>query len=139
MSTLDLTADNFDEVITGNDFVIIDFWAEWCGPCRKFGPVFERVSDAIEDIVFAKVDTEAQREPAQAFEITSIPTVMIVREQIAVFRQPGALSDGCRRGWHASRGPQRLVTLPWSTSPSGRLGTITRMHRQPRSHLSVLS
>ncbi|WP_128382024.1 thioredoxin [Streptomyces cavernae] len=98
MSTINLTADNFDEVITGNDFVIIDFWAEWCGPCRKFGPVFERVSDTIEYVVFAKVDTEAQHELAQAFEITSIPTLMIVREQIAVFRQPGALSEAALTG-----------------------------------------
>ncbi|MEV1066117.1 thioredoxin domain-containing protein [Streptomyces sp. NPDC050263] len=91
MSTIELTADNFNEVISGNDFVIIDFRAEWCGPCRKFGPVFERVSDKHEGAVFAKVDTEAQRELAQAFEITSIPTLMIVREQIAIFRQAGAL------------------------------------------------
>ncbi|MCQ8830326.1 thioredoxin [Streptomyces malaysiensis] len=98
MSTIELTADNFDEVISGNDFVIIDFWAEWCGPCRKFGPVFERVSETIEDVIFAKVDTEAQRELAQAFEITSIPTLMIVREQIAVFRQPGALPEAALTG-----------------------------------------
>ncbi|WP_326812986.1 thioredoxin (plasmid) [Streptomyces scopuliridis] len=93
MSTIELTADNFNEVISGNDFVIIDFWAEWCGPCRKFGPVFERVSDKHEGVVFAKVDTEAQRELAQAFEITSIPTLMIVREQIDIFRQAGALPE----------------------------------------------
>ncbi|GAA2769952.1 thioredoxin family protein [Nonomuraea dietziae] len=73
--------------------MIIDFWAEWCGPCRKFGPVFEQVSDKHEGVVFAKVDTEAQRELAQAFEITSIPTLMIVREQIAIFRQAGALPE----------------------------------------------
>ncbi|MFD7282415.1 thioredoxin [Streptomyces sp. NPDC059862] len=93
MSTIELTADNFNEVISGNDFVIIDFWAEWCGPCRKFGPVFERVSHKHDGVVFAKVDTEAQRELAQAFEITSIPTLMIVREQIAIFRQAGALPE----------------------------------------------
>ncbi|MET7326311.1 thioredoxin [Streptomyces sp. NPDC005549] len=93
MSTIELTADNFNEVISANDFVIIDFWAEWCGPCRRFGPVFERVSDKHEGVVFAKVDTEAQRELAQAFEITSIPTLMIVREQVASFRQAGALPE----------------------------------------------
>ncbi|MEV5085580.1 thioredoxin [Streptomyces sp. NPDC056159] len=93
MSTIELTVDNFNEVISGSDFVIIDFWAEWCGPCRKFGPVFERVSDKQEGVVFAKVDTEAQRELAQAFEITSIPTLMIVREQVAIFRQAGALPE----------------------------------------------
>ncbi|MEU9885715.1 thioredoxin [Sphaerisporangium sp. NPDC051017] len=93
MSTIELTADNFNEVISGNDFVIIDFWAEWCGPCRKFGPVFERVSEKHEGLVFAKVDTEAQRELAGAFEITSIPTLMIVRESILVFRQAGSLPE----------------------------------------------
>lgn len=93
MSTIELTADNFNDAISANDFVVIDFWAEWCGPCRKFGPVFEQVSDKHTDIVFAKVDTEVQQELAQAFEITSIPTLMIVRDQIAIFRQPGALSE----------------------------------------------
>ncbi|MYV46035.1 thioredoxin [Streptomyces sp. SID2888] len=93
MSTIELTAKTFDKVISDNDFVVIDFWAEWCGPCRKFGPVFERVSEKHDEIVFAKVDTEAQQELAQAFEITSIPTLMIVRENIAVFRQPGALPE----------------------------------------------
>ncbi|MGW0953542.1 thioredoxin [Streptomyces sp. NPDC001212] len=93
MSTIELTADNFNEVVSGNDFVVIDFWAEWCGPCRKFGPIFERVSEKHDDLVFAKVDTEAQRELAQTFEITSIPTLMIVRENIAVFRQAGALPE----------------------------------------------
>ncbi|MEU8727126.1 MULTISPECIES: thioredoxin [Streptomyces] len=93
MSTIDLTADDFNDVVSGNDFVIIDFWAEWCGPCRKFGPVFEQVSNKHEGVVFAKVDTEGQRELAQEFEITSIPTLMIVREQIAIFHQVGALPE----------------------------------------------
>lgn len=93
MSTFKLTKDTFDEVVSANDFVIIDFWAEWCRPCRAFGPVFERVSDKHQGIVFAKVDTEAEPELARAFEITSIPTLMIVRERIAVFRQAGALPE----------------------------------------------
>ena len=93
MTPVELTTENFDEVVAGNDFVLIDFWAEWCGPCRQFAPIFERVSEKHEDLVFAKVDTEAQQELAQAFQISSIPTLMIVRERVAVFHQPGALPE----------------------------------------------
>ncbi len=91
MATVALTKDNFDETIQNNDTVLVDFWAEWCGPCRMFAPIFEEASDKNPDIVFAKVDTEDQVELAQAFGIRSIPTLMVFREQVILYAQPGAL------------------------------------------------
>ncbi len=91
MATVELTQSNFNDVIANNDIVIIDFWASWCGPCKRFAPTFEEASEANEDIVFAKVNTEEQRELAGYFQIRSIPTLIVFREQIGIFQQAGAL------------------------------------------------
>ena len=90
MATLDVTVDNFNEIISNNDFVIVDFWAPWCGPCKGFAPLYEELSEKYPDIVFAKVNTEDQQALAGEFQIRSIPTIMIFREQIIMFSQPGA-------------------------------------------------
>jgi thioredoxin 1 len=91
MPTIEVTKDNFEDVITGNDMVILDFWAEWCGPCKAFAPTFEAASGKYPDIVFGKVNTEEQQELAGHFQIRSIPNVMLFREQVVLFAQPGAM------------------------------------------------
>ena len=94
MATVELTEDSFNSTIENSPFVIIDFWAPWCGPCRNFAPVFEAASEKHPDIVFAKVNTEEEQGIAAAFGIRSIPTLMVVRDQIVLYGQPGALPAG---------------------------------------------
>ena len=94
MAVVELTKENFEQVVTSNPTVIVDYWAPWCGPCRGFAPVFEKVSEAHPDVVFAKVNTDEEQEIAAHFQIRSIPTLMVFRDQVIVFSQPGALPQG---------------------------------------------
>ena len=91
MSTIDLTTDNFTDTINNNDIVIVDFWAPWCGPCKNFAPIYESVSESVDGVVFAKVNTEDQQEIGSQFQIRSIPTLMIFREKVVIFSQPGMM------------------------------------------------
>jgi len=97
MAVVELNKGNFEQTIKDNAFVVVDFWAPWCGPCRSFAPVYDKVSGDHEDVVFAKINTEDEQEIAAHFQIRSIPTLMIFREQIIIFAQPGALPEGSFR------------------------------------------
>lgn len=91
MSTVDLTAENFEATVTGNEIVLVDFWAGWCGPCRMFAPVYEKAAEANPDLVFGSIDTEAEQGLAAAARVSSIPTLMVFKKGHLVFSQPGAL------------------------------------------------
>ncbi len=127
MATIPLTTDNFEQTILENDIVLLDFWASWCGPCRMFGPVFEQAAENNPDLVFGKVDTEDQQQLAATFGIMSIPTLMVFREKVLVFSQPGALPAesledliGQVRGARHGRGAQ------------GRRRAVARARPRPR-------
>ncbi|MDH5612631.1 MAG: thioredoxin [Gammaproteobacteria bacterium] len=93
MATVELDKDNFEEAIVNNDIVMVDFWAPWCGPCKSFAPIYESISEKHDDVVFAKINTEDQQELGASFQIRSIPTLMIFREQIVIFSQAGMLPE----------------------------------------------
>ena len=97
MATLEITEPIFTETIENNELVILDFWAEWCGPCRADGPVYEKISEEFPDVVFGKIDTEAQPELGRLFNIRSIPTTIAFKQEIGVFMQPGALPENALR------------------------------------------
>lgn len=97
MAVVELTDDTFEQTVTDNGFVVVDFWAPWCGPCKSFAPTYEKVSEEFPDVTFAKVNTEEQQQVAAHFQIRSIPTLMIFRDQIIIFSQAGALPEGAFR------------------------------------------
>ena len=93
MATVELTAENFNSTVSGDGLILVDFWAEWCGPCRMFGPIFEKMSERYPDATFAKLNTEAEPEVAATFQIASIPTLMIIRDSVLLYSEPGALPE----------------------------------------------
>ena len=98
MATIEITKENFNEVVENNEFVVLDFWAPWCGPCKNFAPIFEAVSNNHEDIVFGKINTEEQQELGAYFNIRSIPTLMVMREKVALYTKSGMVPESALEG-----------------------------------------
>jgi thioredoxin 1 len=93
VATVELTQDNFNQTVEDSDILLLDFWAEWCGPCKTFGPIFEKVSAQHDDVTFGKIDTDEQQALGAAFEVRSIPTIMAIRDGVMVFKQAGVLPE----------------------------------------------
>ncbi len=111
MAVVELDTASFEQTIKDHDFVVVDFWAPWCGPCRSFAPVYDKVSEDFSDVVFAKVNTEEHQQIAAHFQIRSIPTLMIFREQIIIFSQAGALPEGSFRDLLAKAGELDMIEV----------------------------
>ena len=122
MAVIELNKDNFEETVKNNDFVIVDFWAPWCGPCKSFAPTYEKVSEDHPNVVFAKINTEDEQEIAAHFQIRSIPTLMIFRENVIIFSEAGALPETAFRDLVGKAGELDMIEVHKQIAESGPQG-----------------